>query len=223
MFHTNDDSKNERWQSLARNGETVKAITTYRELFGTSLHEAKETVDLWIANQPAGTCLEPIRMSEDEALALVLNSASKWACDTDMQGEERRIEKAVVMVRGLVNNRLDRDTNAKTGPKPPGRHIGHCGHHWLRTPQGEIVVLQWQPATEKWCPSGRVAMMSAVDTTKWTYIAPCPMPLLEEEQARLEVVRKKMVWGLRRDENVTLTTEDKRFLREFLYEFCSWG
>lgn len=216
MFHTNDNSNNERWQTLARKGETVKAIATYRELFGTSLKEAKDAVDIWIANQPAGTCMAPIRMDDDEALALVLKSASKWASDTDMQGEERRIEKAVEVAKGLFDNRLDRDTNAKTGPKPPDRHIGHCGHHWLRTQQGDVVVLQWQPATEKWCPSGRVAMLSAVDTCKWTYIAPCPMPLLDDEQIYLEGLHEELE---RQDGSIPMSARMAQFLRQFLYEF----
>lgn len=217
MFRTNDVNKNESWRELARNGDLIQAIKVYRELTGEGLRESKQAVDAWIAAQPEGVCKKPIYLSDDEALALTLSTARTGA-GYELDEEYRRAQKAIEQTASLVNRILDRDTEAKTGPIPPARHIAMAGHHWLHNAHSEIVVMQWQPGEKKWCHSGRVATANSIDTVKWTYIAPCPMPLMDDEQIYLEGLHEELG---RQGGSIPMTQRMAQFLREFLYEFRS--
>ena len=214
MFQSNDQNMNDKWQSLAREGSVVQAVMTYRSIAGTTFTEAKRAVSGWIASQPAGVCKPPIEMSDHEAVELTLDLASTGA-GYEVDEDRRRACKAIDIATTITKRILERDANADTGPVPPGRHVGFTGHHWLRNNFGELVVRQWQPGVKKWCASGMVATMSSVDTTGWTYVAPCPMPLEENEQIYLEGLHEEM----RRDHQWSLTERASQFLREFLYGF----
>lgn len=66
-------------------------------------------------------------------------------------------------------------------PRPPLVFIKSASHHWLQEVYddgrpGQPVVLQWSPASERWCISGDVASGIFMDTRGWKYLAPCPVP-----------------------------------------------
>ena len=169
MFHTNDDSKHEQWRALAREGDEIEAIKIYRSINGSSLMEAKNAVEAWIAAQPEGVCKAKIVMSDEQALTITLNMARIGVMNSAFGEEHRRAKKAIERTEWLFPRTLDNDKEAKTGPYPPASHSDKAGHHWLRNDNqhgglGDIVVMQWQPEQQKWCHSGRVATGSAVDT-----------------------------------------------------------
>lgn len=74
--------------------------------------------------------------------------------------------------------------------------------------------MQWQPARRAWCPSGGVGSLSSVDTTGWQYIAPCPMPMLEDEVEQLRHIARTIRDGAM----LSLTDDDKAVLLTFVRE-----
>lgn len=86
-----------------------------------------------------------------------------------------------------VNDNKERAARGERVPVlPPLNHIERAGHHWLQVRDGfggvfETCVLQWAPNDFCWYHSGCVATNApSIPTTGWKYIAPCPMPPLEE-------------------------------------------
>lgn len=76
---------------------------------------------------------------------------------------------------------MDLTPKQQVEPKPPVVFLKSASHHWLQELDhdgrlGQPVVLQWAPASERWCISGGVASGIFMDTRGWKYLAPCPAP-----------------------------------------------
>lgn len=108
---------------------------------------------------------------------------------------------------------------------PPGHHINYAGHHWLRMVDFDghsngTIVLQWQPHARKWCHSNNFSTGRNYDNVDYyLYVAPCPMPLFEDEQERLRKLLplfEKLGDGELEASEIDLRADDWTFLRKIL-------
>jgi hypothetical protein len=90
-------------------------------------------------------------------------------------------------------NRLIAERKAAHEPIPPGSHIRHCGHHWLKfNPQlsgsadnGSWMVAQWSAKELCWYRSDEVGtcMKPLGKMDHWDYVIDIPLPTIEQEEA----------------------------------------
>ena len=108
---------------------------------------------------------------------------------------------------------------------PPGHHINLAGHHWLQMVDYDghhngFVVLQWQPIARKWCHSNNIATGRDYNNVDYyVYVAPCPMPMFDDEQARLRrLLDEAEDQGRRRKEGakIDFSPDDWKFLSKIL-------
>ena len=208
----NAASLEDKWQALARDGETIRAVRLRRETTGEGIREAKDAVEAYLASLPVGSYHAPIHMDEREAIEYLTKYFEEHAPGDD---HRRHVKSAMRLLANHTELAWTRFRGVETGPVPPGRHINLAGHHFLYR-HGETVVMQWQPQSRSWCPSGLIATLSDVDTKGWRYIAPCPFPLFEDEAAELRGVQDSLQAQSSAD-NVKLSQEQARALRVFLH------
>lgn len=90
---------------------------------------------------------------------------------------------------------MPRDNSAWQALLPPPQHVLQPGHHWVKVRgytrednagyDTELMVLMWNPETQRWCESGDFSTGQALSSTHYEYIAPCPPPLSEKERQTL--------------------------------------
>lgn len=73
------------------------------------------------------------------------------------------------------------DLKIKIEPQPQGFHARLAGHHWVQEVDfdgrdGDMIVLQWNPAVKRWSHSGKVGTGAYLDIHGWKYVGLCPMP-----------------------------------------------